>query len=387
MDAQQLLFSLIRIVICEEKPDSALQNACTPEMLEQVCKLAMRHDLAHLVGQAAGQLTLPECEALTAAKQAAFSAAIRDVRRSHDYGLVCETLEEAGCPFLPLKGSVLCHYYPQPWLRTSCDIDILVPESRLESVTQLLIQKLSYRYNKKTSHDVSLTSPGGVCLELHYSLIEDSVSSASKAIVDTVWDVATPVAGCRYHMQMPDALFYYYHMAHMAKHFINGGCGIRTVLDTWVLNNRMPHDRSLRSQLLKRGELTAFSQAVEKLSRIWFAGEAPDPLSGEVERYILSGGTYGTVKNRVTINQQKKGGRIRYALSRIFLPYDIIKYHYPVLMKHKVLLPVFQVARWFKLLFRGGVRRSVDELQKTADVSGEERETAQILLEYLDLQS
>lgn len=386
MDEQKLLFSLIRTVICNEKPDSVLQAACTPELLERTYTLAKHHDLAHIMGQAVSAVELPPYDIVTVIRQAAFTAAIRDARRSHDFSQLCQTLEAAACPFIPLKGSVLCRYYPQPWMRTSCDIDILVQEAELERVAGILVDRLGYRYVKKTSHDISLISQGNVCLELHYSTIEDAVSPSASRILEDIWEQAKPVEAGHFHMEIPDSLFYFYHMAHMAKHFINGGCGLRTVLDTWILENRVPHDARKRRQLLQKGGLFAFAQAAEKLSRIWFEGEETDRLSDEMAQYILSGGTYGTVNNKVSIHQQKKGGKLGYALSRIFLPYDIIKYHYPVLMKHKVLLPVFQVVRWGKLLFCGGVGRSVKELKSNATLSAEEGETARTLLGYLGLE-
>lgn len=43
-----------------------------------------------------------------------------------EYGQICSVLEQAQIPFLPLKGSILRDYYPEAWMRTSCDIDILV---------------------------------------------------------------------------------------------------------------------------------------------------------------------------------------------------------------------------------------------------------------------
>ena len=43
-----------------------------------------------------------------------------------EYENLCSAFEKAQIPFLPLKGSVIRKYYPEAWMRTSCDIDILV---------------------------------------------------------------------------------------------------------------------------------------------------------------------------------------------------------------------------------------------------------------------
>lgn len=385
MDAEKLLFSLIRIVICGERPDKGLQSDCTPEKLEAVYALALRHDLAHLVGQAVSQLSLPESETVQKCKQAAMSAFLRYVRLDQAYTRVCDVLESSGIPFIPLKGSVLRSYYPDAWMRTSCDMDILVHEEQLELATAVLEEKLQYRREKKGSHDVSLFSPEGIHLELHYSTIEDSVSSDAQKLLSHIWEDASPIPGSVYHLKISDAMFYYYHMAHMAKHFVGGGCGIRPFLDIWILNHRVEHNREAREQLLEKGNLSTFARASEKLSRVWFSGEAPDRMSLEIKDFILSGGTYGNLENRVSMNRAKKGGKLRYALSRIFLPYDVIKYHYPVLQKHKLLLPFYQVVRWCKLLFCGGAKRSVRELQVNASGSSHEAASATELLNYLGL--
>ena len=62
------------------------------------------------------------------------------------------------------------------------------------------------------------------------------------------------------------------------------------------------------------------------------------------------GGVYGSTDNRVALQQNKKGGRIGYVLSRIFIPYAKLKRYYPVLEKHRWLMPLMQIRRWFMLL-------------------------------------
>jgi hypothetical protein len=49
----------------------------------------------------------------------------------HEFERICLVLEKAKIPHIPLKGSVLRKLYKEPWLRTSCDIDILVQEETL----------------------------------------------------------------------------------------------------------------------------------------------------------------------------------------------------------------------------------------------------------------
>lgn len=384
MDTAQLLFWLIRVAVCGEAPTQELQNACTPEALEQVFTLASRHDLAHLAGQGASKLQLPDSEPLQKCKSSAMQAFMRHARQEYAYQSVCSLLEQAAVPFIPLKGSVLRSFYPEGWMRTSCDMDILVHEEDL-SRAQPALEAHGWKYWTKSFHDLSFLSSDGVHLELHFNTIEDYVSEAGRQIMETIWQEAQPLPEKQFHMSISDPLFYYYHMAHMAKHIKDGGCGIRAFLDIWVLNHRMEFDPAARQALLAKGKLTAFAKGAEALAEIWFSGANMDERSQIFQDFILSGGTYGTMQNRVSLQQKQKGGKLKFALGRIFQPYDILKLQFPVVQKHKWLAPIFQIVRWFRLLSPGNIKRSVRELQTTAAVSTDEQAAAQALIAYLQL--
>lgn len=384
MDGWQLLFELIGVAVCGKAPTEALKQACTPEALEAAYSIGTAHDLAHLVGQGAGKLQLADSEPMQKSKKAAMYALFRHTRQEFACQSACMILEQGKIPFIPLKGSVLRQWYPEGWMRTSCDVDILVRERELTQARSLLEAK-NWRYIKSSSHDISLLSPEGVHLELHHTTLEDCISEAGAAIMAEIWQDAKPVAGREYQMVISDGLFYYYHMAHMAKHFLAGGCGIRSFLDIWILNHRIDFDPVPRTALLERGGLTAFAKAAEKLSEIWFSDQPMDEMSQCFQAFVLNGGTYGTLGNQVSLQQAKKGSRFRFLWERIFLPYSFLKYSYPVLQKHKWLTPVFWVVRWFRLLFGGKVAVSVEELKKSAEVTEDTQAAARTLLHYLEL--
>lgn len=385
MDTVAVLVALIRGVICGETISEQVKTACTPEMLEGVYALAEKHDLAHLVGQAVSKLGLPESEPLKKCKQAAMAAFVRYMRLNREYIQICNALEEAQIPFIPLKGSVLREYYPEPWLRTSGDIDILVREEDLDAAAQLLIDKLGYRFAKKTEHDISLFSADGVHFELHYLIMEDTKVVGSQCVLDHFWDYAELCPGKRFCYQVCDELFYFYHIAHMAKHVEKGGCGMRTFLDLWILNHKMPHDKKKREALLLQGGLQKFAAGAQALSEVWFSNKEADTITKEFEQFILSGGTFGTRKNNVAIRQTKKGGKVKYLFSRIFVPHEILQNYFPILQKHKWLSVFFQPVRWLKLLFMGSAKYSAWEMKTIATFSKEEEEGIEQLFVYLGL--
>lgn len=375
----QTLFALLRSAICGTKLTKSERAQCSEERLRQLLEVSAKHDLAHLLALGLKQNALPF------QNNAIFAAVYRYERLNHEYEKLCSTLEATGIPFMPLKGSVLRQYYPEAWMRTSCDIDIFVHEDDTERAIDILVNECGYTRHEKNAHDISLFTPNKVHVELHYALVEDGIANESSSVLNSVWETANICSGFDYWYEMPDEMFYFYHIAHMAKHFENGGCGIRTFIDLWILDNLENADLSARDRLLERGKLLKFAQSARRLSKIWFEAMPMDPISRQMEAYILRGGVYGSDDNRITVQQQKKGGQIQYALSKIFIPYDEIKFHYPILQKYRWLTPIMEIRRWGKLIFCGYTKRSLRELQYNSHISMDEAVSMQKFLKNIGL--
>lgn len=384
MNIQSVLFHLLRIAVCGGAATEQLKTACTPETLEAVYALAARHDLAHLVGQAASKLDLADSEILEKCKKTALHALMRYMQLNYEYEQACKVLEQAKIPFIPLKGSVLRNDYPEPWMRTSCDVDILVQEQQLDAAITVLTRELGYTAGGRSDHDVALRSASGFLLELHYDTIQQRYDeTGSRKVLGRIWQDAQPKGEGSCHYVLSDAMFYFYHMAHMSKHFRNGGCGIRTFLDVWILD-RKPHDAKARETLLAQGGLTQFAQGARKVAEYWFSGEDPDAMTQAVSDYILRAGAYGDNANRAEVGQAKMGGKLQYLLKRrVFMPYDFLKAEYPILNKHKWLTPAYQVVRWVRMLLSGRLGHTVAELKANAAVA--DTQTADDIVKYLGL--
>ena len=344
----QILFALLRSAICGTKLTEQERKLYSPDLLEDLQKTAARQDVAHLLAFALGQNDLIAKENSDVEKHI-LRAVFRHEQIKYEYESVCAALEDAQIPFLPLKGSVLRDYYPEAWMRTSCDIDILVHREDLEKTVSYLSSRLQYAEKERATHDVSFISPLGICVEIHFDLVEEGRANDAIKVLGAVWDSAVLREDSEYCYRMNDDFFYFYHVAHMAKHFENGGCGIRPFMDLWILDHMKDADVSARDARLSEGRLLKFANVSRKLSRVWFGGEEADALSLQMQNFLLHGGVYGTADNRVALGQKKMGGRVGYMLSRIFIPYEKLKRYYPVLEKHRWLMPVMQVRRWFTL--------------------------------------
>ena len=187
------MMDLIASEVCGKSIDKS-QYFLTDEELAKLYKLSKSHDLAHLVGDALIKNDLIEDGEVKAKFQKQIMLAVyRYEKINYELGRLRKVLNEAKIPFIPLKGSVLRRYYPEPWMRTSCDIDVLVHEEAVDQTAQIMVEKLGYIYEKKQYHDISLMSDGGVHLELHHSIKENKANI--DALLSDCWDYATVLDG------------------------------------------------------------------------------------------------------------------------------------------------------------------------------------------------
>ena len=358
----KILFALLRSAICGTKLGEFEIKSYTKELLPKLIEISKAHDVEHLLLLGLSRNGLISKDDVAISDKLIFKAVYRYEQLNAEYGSLCSALDEAKTPYIPLKGSVLRKYYPEPWMRTSCDIDILVGRENLDETLECLVNKLKYIKKEIATHDVSLLSPQGVHVELHFDLIEEDRANNAISVLESVWENVYLCEGSDYRYEMTDEFFYFYHIAHMAKHFETGGCGIRPFIDLWILDHIEGIDENKRNELLSDSGLLQFANVCRKLSRVWFGDEKEDDLSLQMQGFILHGGVYGSSDNRVALQQKKKGGRIGYIFSRLFLPYSKLKRYYPVLEKHRYLTPIMQVRRWFMLFDPSVARMAKSEI-------------------------
>ncbi|MBQ7346629.1 MAG: nucleotidyltransferase family protein [Clostridia bacterium] len=380
----QTMFALIRKVICGTEVSEKIKSQPVPEILPQLYVFSKSHDMAHIIAQGLGDLGLLGDDEISAKFQKQQMLAVyRYQRINHAFGEICKVLEDEKISFVSLKGSVMRRYYPEPWMRTSSDIDFLVKINDIEKIKSVLESRLKIQYKSTWSHEHSFFTESGVHIEFHDNLNPED--NRKNNILENAWNYIEHVENSNYHFEMTDEMFYFYHIAHMAKHVEYGGCGIRPFLDLWILEHRVEHNQTARDELLMQGRLLTFANACRKLSAVWFDAAEHNEMTAKMQEYILHGGVYGNLDNRVAVQQKKRGGKVRYILSRIFLSYDSLKVLYPILLKHKWLTPIMEVRRWFRLLFKGKMKSSLHELNVNKSMSKEQIENTAQLLRQLGL--
>jgi hypothetical protein len=278
---------------------------------------------------------------------------------------ITEALSNAGIDHILLKGAIIRDLYPEPWMRTSCDIDVLIREECLDEAIRALTESLGYSYDgNRNYHDVSLYSSSGVHLELHFSIKENIEKLDS--LLTRVWEYSSPVENSNCYKQSNE-FFQYHIIAHAAYHFISGGCGIRPILDLWLIKNKTKFDEEILYRFCEEAGVSEFYSAVSALADAWFSGQNHTEITEKMQEYILTGGVYGTQRSRIAAKHEVKGG---YVWSRIWISYDHLKSRYPSL-KCKLFIPFYQVRRWFEFLLKGKLKKGVKEIKIDREIDSE----------------
>jgi uncharacterized membrane protein len=357
----------------------------TDEQLKKLYAISKAHDLCNVVGSAVIKNGLHKQNGQMQAKfnDAVLRSVGRYERISHELTNICKTLENAKIPFIPLKGSVLRAYYAEPWLRTSCDIDIFINLSDAEKAVKALEKDLGFKVENKWINEWSVFSPSGVHIEIHYI---DNGQKTEVFVLKDVWDHATVVGGKVYQYAMSWEYFYLYHIAHMAKHFYSSGCGVRTFLDLAVMDNKLSIDKEKRDTLLKKYGLYDFAVGAEQLVDVWFNGAEHNELTQKMQAYIIKAGVYGDKENWVAVQQLKNGdGGTKHIFRRLWVPYEDLKVIYPSLDGKKWLIPFYQIRKWFRVFKPSVAKRSIKEIKVSKSVSEEKRQEISKMFSELGL--
>ncbi len=388
MTVKQLLFSLIASVICENKEQMQIQYKPKEEQLAKLYRLSKAHDVAHIVCEALERCGLLENgEYAQKFKKQKHIAIYTVEQKKYDYAEICKTIDEAGFDFIPLKGSLLRDMYPESWMRTSCDIDILVKKEDCEKVCKVLTEKSGFVLKSgKTLHDIQLISPTGVLFELHYTLIEDDCLPKAAVFFKDVWSTAERCRDFKHMYAMTNELFYLYHLAHMAKHVVHGGCGIKSFIDLYIIENKLCFDREKLNDLFEKAQLLTFYNQAKQLSMAWFENEPYSDTGREFERYVLNGGVYGTASNDAAMSAGKGESKFKSLMKNTFLTYDALCVIYPDLKKRKVLFPFYQIKRWFRVFDKKKRKKIMDLTTIRNRVSDEKQDLAKSLLLNLGIE-
>lgn len=271
---------------------------------------------------------------------------------------VCAAFDRAGVDYMPLKGCNLKGVYPAPELRSMGDADILIRVEQYDDSIRPIITELGFTAVAESDHEL-IWQKGNLLLELHKRLIPSYNKDYYRYFGDG-WQLATVQDGTRWSMKREDELIYLF--THFAKHYRDGGIGLRHLADLWVFLRAYPGlDMEYIKRELKKLCLLEFYGNVARTADAWFGQGEWDEVTDVIIARICDSGAYGTreghdlfvVARDAGENKTVNQARFARAMHMVFQPLSEMKKKHPVLQKMPVLLPVFWVARIFAVvLFR-----------------------------------
>jgi len=277
---------------------------------------------------------------------------VDSIKNEYNYVQRKNTIEEitALCtkneiPHILLKGAYLQCLYPNPSMRTSSDVDVLIKDEDLTRTVDLLVKECGYRVIKRTFHDMSLVN-SRVHLEVHFN-IKHGIPEID-GLLDKAWEYAYSISDdMRYHFTPEFQIFHV--LAHMRYHMIHGGIGMRPLFDLWLLIKNTSYERELLNQFLHDTGMMLFFEKSISLVEAWMTNT---PISSDItmfESYCLSGGVFGDSAHAVA-SQMRNKKRLRYLANRVFVSKEYLEALYPNLVNRPFLLGFYQARRWFRLM-------------------------------------
>lgn len=317
---------------------------------ESILDLSERHSITPIIYRG-----IQKCggtkEALSVFEKSMNKVLAQTIRNGDALKRISNALNDSCIKYIPLKGAVLKELYPDPLLRTSTDVDILVAEEDLYSAIEIIEKYTDFVFKKRYYHDVSMFSPS-VHLELHYN-INENMKNLDK-LLSHAWDYA--VLDSRYCYKFTPEFQVFYVLSHMCFHMIKGGLGIRPLLDLWLLRNKTHFcDSEVVGMCSECGILTFYEKCC-MLVDCWMEGKSVPEELQIFESYVLNGGLFGCTETALASKQ--RDNKFIYYFHRIFLSKNLLEIDYPLLKEKAFLYPVFLIKRWFNLL-KSDKRKSV----------------------------
>lgn len=265
---------------------------------------------------------------------------------------IYKAFNESGIEYMPLKGAVLKKLYPKPEMRVMGDGDILIKAEQYEIIRDAM-QSLGYTEFIESDHEL-IWNKRNIHIELHKRLIP-SYNKDYYSYYGDGWRFAKPDAGSCYKMSDEDTFVYIF--THYAKHYRDGGIGIRHITDLYIylISNPKIDKKYIETELNKLGLLKFYKNTINTID-VWFNNKQANDISDFITDRIFESGSYGTYVSHILSGAVKysnfgKNAKFKKVFNLIFPPYKDMSRKYPVLKKIPLLLPFVWTGRIINILF------------------------------------
>ena len=318
---------------------------------EYVCRLAKQHQICGMLLYGLMSAGLSSDSAVC---KRLFGGAIAETvlheQQTVVLGEMFSALEAEKIPYMPLKGTLLKELYPKPEFRVMSDADILIKDEDHTKIFEIM-RSCGFEQKYESDHEI-VWKKGAVAVELHKHLIP-SYNDDYHEYFTNVWNKAVNVSGSRYRLEDNDEFVFVF--THFAKHYRDGGIGIKHFTDLWLMLQKHCVDEAYVREELSKMHLDKFYDNVKSTLGYVFEGAEESEATQIIINTILESGAYGSADDRltarVTLNAKRGNSRFAAVVAMIFPSRSVLAPRYKYLEKAAILLPVAWISRWANALF------------------------------------
>ena len=370
---------LLKCVIKNELPETVPDDI----NWELLFNLAQYHNVSNLVYYALqnclGMIDPQTVEKLTMMYD---QYIVVEVQQQYYLDLICDSFEDAGILYVPMKGSVIKHLYPEPNLRSSTDIDVYIGKGNAAKA-KAVMDKLDFEtieYDAEVLIHDTYRIGDFVMVELHHELLPKVPYFKGIEICPELQSSIIPMEGKKYGYEFTKESFYIFMILHIAKHVKHNGMGIRGYLDVWIYLREYKDilDWDLINELFEKADLTTFHNKVLGLVDYWFNEKKTDDADVlAFSAHTIGSGLMGTqqmVVSEEPYKNKEEKKKHKYYIDTIFLPMEFMRDKYKILRKAPALLPLCWIHRILNVvLFKRSRLTTMKEHFNDADMARGER--------------
>ena len=266
--------------------------------------------------------------------------------------------------YIEIKGFKVARYYPIPELRTMGDTDLVVHEADRDRASRILSDMGLVNQYEYTGKERGF-STNNINIELHHCLIYEEVvtTAVQESFFNNCWEYFDQ-------NNLNHSFHFLFVMAHVRKHMLNEGVGIRQFMDLAVLiKNDCTLDWTWITEKLKELQMLQFAYACFGIIEYWFGIKAPieyttidNEFKENATERIMRNGVFGfddknnrnnNVANQMRVYSGPRGMlRTKIFIERAFPSYKFLKSseQYRFLLGKPWLLPVAWCYRFYLML-------------------------------------
>lgn len=277
--------------------------------------------------------------------------------------LVINTLEQYKIHCMVLQGYIMRHFYPQPDMRYTSSVRILIEKGREEALRRAMVYLDFEEQESPVEGELRYYKIPGVLL-VFLTELSFTNRKSQKYFSLPLKDYGKE-PGRRYIHKLDSEEYYILTLACAAESYARGSMDIQFMLDIWFfyIKSFDKMDWAVIYKELSYLELGDFPEYIIKLTANWFAGMlfAGDSLFEAMERYILTKGVQGRKESESLLPLVKevadfyrkdlKKKRRQQILDWVFPGKDYMGTMFPAVNRFAWLLPGCWILRIIRMVF------------------------------------